>query len=99
MEGEVHWTRGWGIWEVLGEVTSEGDTYTLESSLKSFCKVNDPSLIYPCGKIKFHIMVTLDTFIQPHSCTNSEFLLWARHRVKSCRAARATKAQSLPSGS
>lgn len=58
--------------------TSEEETYELESSLKSFCRVNDPSLIYPCGKMNFH-MVTLDTFIQPGSCTNIEFLPWARH--------------------
>lgn len=49
-------SQGWGLWEVLGEVTSEGETDTLEFSLKSFCKVNDPSLIYPCGKMNFHII-------------------------------------------
>lgn len=58
MEGEVCPTWGWGTWEVLGEVTAEGEACTLESSPKALCKVNDPYLIYPRGKMNFPITVT-----------------------------------------
>lgn len=38
MEEEVHPTQCWGILEFLGEVTSEGETYRVEYSLKSIAK-------------------------------------------------------------
>lgn len=60
-------------------MTSEEETYKLDSSLTFIRKVNDPSLIYPSGKINFRIMVPLAAFIPVLSGTNNEFLPGARH--------------------
>lgn len=70
MEWEVHPTHGWCFWEVPGEVAAVKGTYKLKSSLKLFCKVNGASLIYPCRKMNFHIMLPLDVFIQARSGIN-----------------------------